>query len=60
MWVPAWRAAGDQGAQELLCPQAALLILASHAEGVGKAPTGLGLAGVKLPALQSGPERLCC
>lgn len=49
---------GDQGAQELLRPQAALLILASSGEGVGEGPTGL--AGVKLPTLQSRPERLCC
>ena len=58
MWLPAWRAIGHQGDQELLCPQAAPLILAYRGEGVGEAPTGL--AGVKLPAPQSGPERLCC
>lgn len=44
--------------QELLCPQAAPLILAYCGEGVGEAPTGL--AGVKSPAPQPGPERLCC
>lgn len=56
---PAQRAAGGlQGAQELLSPQAALPIPTDCCKAVGKACTGL--AGVKLPTLQSQPDQLCC